>query len=63
MPSWPEQRNFIGSHTKRIDGPAKVSGKAKYSSDVQPEGWLYGMVLRSKMAEGKDNPHQPGTGF
>src|SRR5215470_7407101 len=48
MPAWPENRNFIGSHAKRIDGPAKVSGSAKYSSDVQPEGWLYGMILRSK---------------
>lgn len=48
MPSWPEQRTYIGSHSKRIDGPAKVSGSAKYPSDVQPEGWLYGMILRSK---------------
>src|ERR1051326_3067021 len=48
MPNWPEQRTFIGSHSKRIDGPAKVTGAAKYSSDVQPEGWLYGMILRSK---------------
>lgn len=48
MPSWPKERTFIGSHTQRIDGPAKVSGAAKYASDVQPEGWLYGMILRSK---------------
>src|SRR5581483_6814620 len=53
MPSWPEQRTYIGSHTKRIDGPAKVSGAAKYSSDVQPEGWLYGMILRSKWPKAK----------
>ena len=48
MPSWPEKRVHIGSHAKRIDSPAKVTGAAKYSSDVQPEGWLYGMILRSK---------------
>jgi xanthine dehydrogenase YagR molybdenum-binding subunit len=53
MPSWPEQRTYIGSHAKRIDGPAKVSGAAKYPSDVQPEGWLYGMVLRSKWPKAK----------
>lgn len=53
MPSWPEQRTVIGSRTKRLDGPAKVSGAAKYSSDVQPEGWLYGMILRSKWAKAK----------
>jgi len=55
MPSWPEQRTLIGSHTTRIDGPAKVSGGAKYSSDVQPEGCLYGMVLRSKWPKAKIN--------
>jgi len=53
MPSWPEKRTFIGSHTKRIDAPAKVTGAAKYSSDVQPEGWLYGMILRSKWPKAK----------
>jgi xanthine dehydrogenase YagR molybdenum-binding subunit len=48
MPSWPEKHTYIGAHTRRIDGPAKVSGTAKYTSDVQPSGWLYGMILRSK---------------
>src|SRR6267142_2235347 len=48
MPGWPEKRTYIGSHAKRIDAPAKVTGAAKYASDVQPEGWLYGMILRSK---------------
>src|SRR6266550_3937895 len=53
MPAWPEKRNYIGSHAKRIDAPAKVTGAAKYSSDVQPEGWLYGMILRSKWPKAK----------
>jgi xanthine dehydrogenase YagR molybdenum-binding subunit len=53
MPSWPEKRTFIGSHTTRVDGPAKVNGSAKYPSDVQPDGWLYGMILRSKWAKAK----------
>ncbi len=53
MPSWPEKRTLIGSHTKRVDGPAKVSGEAKYASDVQPDGWLYGMILRSKWPKAK----------
>jgi xanthine dehydrogenase YagR molybdenum-binding subunit len=53
MPSWPENRTHIGSHHTRIDAPAKVTGAAKYSSDVQPEGWLYGMMLRSKWAKAK----------
>ncbi|HSU55464.1 MAG TPA: molybdopterin cofactor-binding domain-containing protein, partial [Candidatus Dormibacteraeota bacterium] len=53
MPSWPEQRKYIGSHTQRVDAPAKVTGAAKYSSDVQPDGWLYGMILRSKWPKAK----------
>src|SRR6266702_4436797 len=53
MPSWPENRHYIGSHSKRIDAPAKVTGAAKYTSDVQPPGWLYGMILRSKWAKAK----------
>ena len=48
MPSWPEKRVVIGTKLKRVDAPAKVSGSAKYASDVQPDGWLYGMILRSK---------------
>ncbi len=53
MPSWPEKRTQIGSRAKRVDGPAKVTGAAKYASDVQPEGWLYGMILRSKWPKAK----------
>ena len=53
MPAWPENRVHIGSHAKRVDAPAKVTGAAKYTSDVQPEGWLYGMILRSKWAKAK----------
>src|SRR3954452_14310528 len=53
MPGWPEKREYIGSHHTRIDGAAKVTGSAKYTSDVQPEGWLYGMILRSKWPKAK----------
>jgi xanthine dehydrogenase YagR molybdenum-binding subunit len=53
MPGWPEQREYIGSHHTRVDGPAKVTGSAKYTSDVQPDGWLYGMILRSKWPKAK----------
>src|SRR4029077_3791751 len=53
MPGWPEKRVYIGSNARRIDAPAKVTGAAKYSSDVQPDGWLYGMILRSKWPAAK----------
>jgi len=48
MLSWPAKRDVIGQGTQRVDAPAKVTGAAKYSSDVQPEGWLYGMIYRSR---------------
>jgi xanthine dehydrogenase YagR molybdenum-binding subunit len=48
MPSWPEHPQVLGARTRRVDGPAKVTGRALYASDVQPKGWLYGMILRSK---------------
>src|ERR1017187_6814250 len=48
MPSWPEQTKYISHVTKRVDPPAKVTGAARYSSDIQADGWLYGMILRSK---------------
>jgi xanthine dehydrogenase YagR molybdenum-binding subunit len=53
MANWPEKPTLIGSRHTRIDGPLKVTGAAKYPSDMQPEGWLYGMILRSKWAKAK----------
>ena len=50
---WPKEPKYISQSTRRVDGPAKVTGKARYSSDIQAEGWLYGMILRSKWAAAK----------
>jgi xanthine dehydrogenase YagR molybdenum-binding subunit len=36
-----------------LDGPAKVTGQAKYTYDVQPAGVLWGMILRSKWPAAK----------
>ncbi|MDR2713117.1 MAG: molybdopterin-dependent oxidoreductase, partial [Clostridiales bacterium] len=41
---------IIGKATPRIDGPAKVTGKMQYTSDIMLPGMLYGMVLRSPHA-------------
>jgi xanthine dehydrogenase YagR molybdenum-binding subunit len=48
MLSWPEKMAVVGESTKRVDTPAKVTGEARYASDVQPNGWLYGMIFRSR---------------
>jgi xanthine dehydrogenase YagR molybdenum-binding subunit len=53
MAAWPENRKQIGTSHTRVDAPAKVTGEAKYPSDVQPDGWLYGMILRSKWPAAK----------
>ncbi len=37
----------VGTNTPRIDGPAKVTGKQQYASDIIIPGMLYGVLLRS----------------
>ena len=46
---WPEasERKVIGKRVSRVDGPAKASGRAKYTYDINPPGLLFGKVLRS----------------
>jgi CO/xanthine dehydrogenase Mo-binding subunit len=52
---WPEEskRKFIGKRISRIDGPDKVSGRAKYTFDINRPGMLFGKVLRSPYAHAK----------
>jgi xanthine dehydrogenase YagR molybdenum-binding subunit len=50
MEAWPEQPSVLSKSAERLDGPAKVTGAAKYAYDVQPPGVLWGMILRSKWA-------------
>jgi xanthine dehydrogenase YagR molybdenum-binding subunit len=53
MSNWPTDTKYISHSTLRIDAPAKLTGSARYSSDIQAEGWLYGMILRSKWPKAK----------
>jgi xanthine dehydrogenase YagR molybdenum-binding subunit len=53
MAAWPESTNVIGSRVNRLDGLAKASGKAKYPSDMHPEGMLFAAVLYSPHAHAK----------
>src|ERR1044071_5400483 len=52
---WPDadKRTFIGKRISRIDGPHKVSGRAKYSFDINRPGMLYGKILRSPYAHAR----------
>ncbi len=53
--SWPEagKRSLIGQRISRLDGPAKVTGKARYSHDVNRPGMLYGHILRCPHAHAR----------
>src|ERR1700722_4664612 len=53
MASWPESPRLIGTRIPRLDGLLKASGKAKYPSDVRPEGTLFGVMLYSPYAHAK----------
>ncbi|MGB8131744.1 MAG: xanthine dehydrogenase family protein molybdopterin-binding subunit [Candidatus Angelobacter sp.] len=52
---WPaaDQRTLIGKRISRVDGPEKVSGRAKYTYDVHRPAMLYGKVVRSPHAHAK----------
>ncbi|HEV2453592.1 MAG TPA: molybdopterin cofactor-binding domain-containing protein, partial [Verrucomicrobiae bacterium] len=53
MPEWPAERKYISGNTRRVDAVPKVTGRARYSSDIQANGWIYGMILRSKWPAAK----------
>jgi xanthine dehydrogenase YagR molybdenum-binding subunit len=52
---WPEEgkRLHIGKRISRIDGPDKVSGRAKYTYDINRPGMLFGKIVRSPYAHAK----------
>jgi xanthine dehydrogenase YagR molybdenum-binding subunit len=45
-----EKRRVIGKRINRLDGMAKSTGKAKYNSDLNPPGLLFGVLLTSPHA-------------
>ena len=53
MASWPPsaERSLIGKSIKRLDGPAKTQGAAKYAYDINRPGMLFGRLL------GSPHPH------
>jgi xanthine dehydrogenase YagR molybdenum-binding subunit len=53
--SWPPQasRKVIGTSPKRLDGPQKASGRAKYTSDLNFKGMLFAAYLTSPHAHAR----------
>jgi xanthine dehydrogenase YagR molybdenum-binding subunit len=52
---WPEvaRRTHLGQRVSRTDGPDKVSGRAKYTYDLNRPGMLYGKIVRSPHAHAR----------
>ena len=53
MAAWPDNPRLIGKNVVRLDGMAKATGKAKYPSDMRPQGTLFGVMLYSPHAHAK----------
>ena len=52
--NWPSTpRTVVGKSVKRIDGPDKVSGKAKYTFDIKRPGMVYARAVRSPYPRAK----------
>ena len=45
--------DYIGKPVDRVDGPLKVTGKAKYAAEFGADGLTYGYVVSSNIASGK----------
>jgi xanthine dehydrogenase YagR molybdenum-binding subunit len=45
--AWPERPALLTTSVKRIDGPDKVTGRAKYTYDINRPGLIYGKIVRS----------------
>ena len=53
MPTIEQPTSPIGRKTPRIDGPLKVTGAAKYSSDFNLPGMLYAVPVGATIANGR----------
>ena len=51
--SWPEKPVLIGTSIKRLDGPDKVTGRARYTYDINRPGMIHGKMVRSPHAHAR----------
>jgi xanthine dehydrogenase YagR molybdenum-binding subunit len=60
---WPvaEKRSHIGKRIRRIDGPLKASGAARYSYDINRPGLLWARILGSPHAHAKVKTIDPSA--
>src|SRR5437660_3995680 len=50
---WPTNRRVIGTKVPRLDAPAKATGRAKYSFDINRPGMLHARILRCPHAHAR----------
>src|SRR4051812_14812049 len=43
---WPKKGRLLGGKIARLDGPAKATGRAKYSYDINRPGMLHAVMVR-----------------
>ena len=55
VPPWTEQQQLgiVGTRAPRVDAPAKVTGRATYTSDVSLPGMLYAVIVRAPLGPGR----------
>jgi len=47
------QHGLIGTPVSRVDGPLKVTGKARFAAEFSPDGMAYGALVYSTVARGR----------
>ena len=51
--AWPEKPTLLSTDVKRVDGPVKATGRARYAYDMKRPGMLYAKILRSPHAHAR----------
>jgi xanthine dehydrogenase YagR molybdenum-binding subunit len=50
---WPTTRRLIGTKVQRLDGPAKATGRARYSYDINRPRMVHAKILRCPYAHAR----------
>lgn len=52
---WPalDESRYLGKRVSRVDGPDKVSGRARYTYDIRPEGLLYAKFALARVGRAR----------
>jgi xanthine dehydrogenase YagR molybdenum-binding subunit len=51
--AWPDKPRLLGTAVRRLDGPDKVTGRARYTYDINRPGMIHGRIVRSPYPHAK----------